>query len=62
MSDTSGTTDGDPEADTDESAVPCPACNSTNTIQVAARGLQQHCRNCNNEFDPSAGPIAFDLR
>jgi uncharacterized CHY-type Zn-finger protein len=54
MSDTSGTS-SDPETDTDESAVLCPACDSTNTVQIAARGLQHHCRDCNNEFDPTAG-------
>jgi hypothetical protein len=64
MSDISGTPSDDPapEADTDESTVRCPACDSTNTIQIAARGLQHHCRDCNNAFDPSAGPIRFDLR
>jgi ribosomal protein L37AE/L43A len=61
MSDTPGMS-SDPETDTDESAVPCPACDSTNTVQIAARGLQHHCRDCNNEFDPTAGPMDLDLR
>ena len=63
MSDTSDTPDDQIlEVDTHERAVPCPACESMNTVRFAARGLQYHCRDCNNAFDPTAGPVTFDLR
>jgi ribosomal protein L37AE/L43A len=61
MSDTPGITGDDPKAYDDESVVPCPACESANTVKIAARGLQYQCRDCNNEFDPSAGPMDIDL-
>jgi ribosomal protein L37AE/L43A len=62
MSDTSEPSRDDPEADEDENAVPCPACDSPNTTQIAVRGIQYQCRDCNNEFDPSAGPLDIDLQ
>jgi hypothetical protein len=57
MSDTSGVSGDDPDAYDDERVVPCPACESPNTVQIAARGLQYQCRDCNNEFGPPGGPM-----
>ena len=59
MSDTPDTdADGDaPHAYADENAVPCPACDSVNTVQFAARGIQYQCRDCNNEFTPNSTPM-----
>ena len=48
-------------ANADTSTVACPTCDSPNTVQIAARGLQYHCRDCDNEFDPTAGPMAVKL-
>jgi hypothetical protein len=61
MNDTPSVTGDDPEAYDDERTVPCPNCESTNTTQIAARGLQYQCRDCTNEFDPSGGPMDIDL-
>jgi ribosomal protein L37AE/L43A len=61
MSDTPDVSGDDPEAYEDENVVPCPACDSTNTVQFAARGIQYQCQDCNNEFDPSAGPMDINL-
>ncbi|HET7323909.1 MAG TPA: hypothetical protein VFJ06_06230 [Halococcus sp.] len=47
----------DPEAYEDEYVVPCPTCESANTVQIAARGLQYQCRDCNTEFDPTGGRV-----
>lgn len=62
MSDSSEPTGDDPEAYGDDYAVPCPACESTNTAQIAARGLQYQCRDCSNEFNPSTESLNTDLR
>jgi ribosomal protein L37AE/L43A len=49
-------------SDADTSTVACPTCDSSNTVQIAARGLQYQCRDCSNEFDPTAGPMGIELR
>jgi ribosomal protein L37AE/L43A len=59
MSETPGVNGTD--SDEDENVVLCPACDSANTVQFAARGIQYHCRDCNNEFDPSPGPMTVTL-
>ena len=61
MSDTPEPSGDDPEAYENENAVPCPACESVNTVQIAARGLQYQCRDCNNEFDSGAGPMDVEF-
>jgi hypothetical protein len=33
-----------PNTDEDESPVSCPACESENTVQIAARGLTYQCQ------------------
>jgi hypothetical protein len=48
-------------SDADERTVACPACDSPNTIQIAARGLQYQYRDCNTEFDSGAGPMDLEL-
>ena len=45
------------DAAADESSVACPACDSENTVQIAARGLTYQCRDCNNEFGQNGGPM-----
>lgn len=62
MSDTPGVSGDDPEAYADEHAVPCPTCESLNTVQIAARGLEYQCRDCSNEFAPSSEAVNTDLR
>jgi transposase-like protein len=62
MSDTPEPTGDDPEAYGNEHVVPCPTCESTNTTQIAARGLQYQCRDCSNEFNPSSESMDTDLR
>ncbi len=48
-------------ANANKSTVACPTCDSPNTIEIAARGLQYHCRDYSNEFNPTAGPKAVKL-
>ena len=55
-------TGDDPEAYGDDRIVPCPACESTNSVQIAARGLQYQCRDCSNVFNPSTESLNTDLR
>lgn len=62
MGDTSEPTGDDPKAYEDDRAIPCPACESPNTVQIAARGLQYQCRDCANEFNPSSESMDTDLR
>lgn len=62
MSETPGASGDAPDAYEDENAVLCPACDSTNTVQFAARGLQYQCQDCNNEFNPSSDSMDADLR
>jgi transposase-like protein len=42
---------------TDESTVSCPACESENIAQIAARAPIYRCRDCNNEFRVESEPI-----
>lgn len=46
-----------PDTDENESAVACPACESENTVQIAARSPTYRCRDCNNEFRLDSGPM-----
>ena len=48
-------------ANANKNTVACPTYDSPDTVQIAARGLQYLCRDCNNEFDSSAGPMAIKL-
>ncbi|WP_154020072.1 hypothetical protein [Halococcus sediminicola] len=57
MSDRPDATGDSPEAYMDEHAIPCPTCESLNTVQIAARGLQYQCRDCNNEFAKEDRPL-----